>query len=153
MKKRKITTLIVCISVVIALVIGAISLNNALKPKTYSTAKNICGKILEKNEAQMTEIAVNALKQQDDVSGDYKEYSYHSDKQEQTVKFCIDGQGMLGGQSWDLVYSEKGTLYGENEEYIFKENAQGNNIIKAEKINEHWWYLWTDYDGTERSYS
>ena len=49
------------------------------------------------------------------------------------------------------AYCIDGTFYCETESYLYKE-TNGNNIVKAERINEHWWYLWTDYDGTERSY-
>lgn len=151
MKKRSIIILSTCICVIIALLIGLAFLIHASKPKTFSTAKSVCQKILDKNHAQMEEIAIDALKSQKDASGHYKEYYYSCHQKERTVRFDIDAQGMLGGQYWCLIYSENGTLYGENEKYLCEESS-GNNIIRAEKITEHWWYLWEDYDGTEKSY-
>ena len=151
MKKRNIIILIVSISVGIALLIGLISLFNAIKPKTFSTAKIACEKFLDKNQTQMEEIAIVSLNSEKDNSGHYKEYYYSCYQEEGFVKFEIDAQGMLGGQYWDLVYTQDGIFYGETESYLYEE-TDGNNIIRAEKISEHWWYLWTDYDGTERSY-
>lgn len=58
---------------------------------------------------------------------------------------------MLGGQYWELVYTKDGTLWGETDVY-FNEEENGNNIVKAERLNGNWWYFWTDYDGTERSF-
>ena len=97
----------------------------------------------------MEQIAVDSLKTNN--SGDFRDYFYSCYQEEGFVKFDIDAQGFLGGQYWELVYTEDGTLYGESESYLYEE-TNGNNIVRAEKINEHWWYLWTDYDGTERSY-
>ena len=124
---------------------------SSITPKTYSSAKKECEKILDKHQVQMEEIAVDSLKSGKIVSGDFKEYYYSCYIEEGLVSFDIDAQGFLGGQYWELVYTRDGTFYDETESYLQKE-TNGNNIVRAEKINEHWWYLWTDYDGTERSY-
>ena len=87
----------------------------------------------------------------ENVSGHFKNYYYSCHSEDGSVSFDIDAQGFLGGQYWNLVYTKDGTFYGETESYLYEE-TNGNNIVRAEKINEHWWYLWTDYDGTERSY-
>lgn len=99
----------------------------------------------------MEQIAIASLKQNKDVSGDFKEYSYSCYPKDGIVTFSIDAQGMLGGQYWELVYTQDGTFYGETESYLYEETF-GNNIMRAEKLNAHGWYLWTDYDGTDRSY-
>ena len=144
---------IVIISTICVLVIavGFNFLINSILPKTFSSAKNECVKVLDKYQNQMEEIAVDTLKSGKNVSGDFKDYFYSCYFEERFVKFEIDSQGFLGGQYWELVYTEDGTFYGETESYLHEE-TNGNNIVRAEKINEHWWYLWTDYDGTVRSY-
>ncbi len=124
---------------------------SSIMPKTYSSAKKECEKILDKHQVQMEETAVDSLKSGKSVSGDFKEYYYSCYIEEGLVSFDIDAQGFLGGQYWELVYTQDGTFYDETESYLQKE-TNGNNIVRAEKINEHWWYLWTDYDGTQRSY-
>ena len=97
----------------------------------------------------MEQIAVDSLLTNN--SGDFGDYFYSCYQEEGFVKFDIDSQGFLGGQYWELVYTQDGTFYGETESYTHEE-TNGNNIVRAEKINEHWWCLWTDYDGTGRSY-
>ena len=139
---------ITIIAIVMALLIFLI---NSVTPKTYSSAKKECENILEKHQVQMEDIAVDSLKSKTDVSGHYLEYYYSRYQKENNVKFDIDGQGMLGGQYWALVYTQDGNLWGENERYLYEE-IDGNNIVKAEKLNDHWWFFWTDYDGTDRSY-
>ena len=151
-KGKKIVVISVsCIIVFAVIVVGLYFLINSILPKTYSSAKKECEKVLDKYQIQMEEIAIDSLKSGKSVSGDFKEYYYSCYIEEGLVSFDIDAQGFLGGQYWELVYTQNGTLYGETESYLHKE-TNGNNIVRAEKINEHWWYLWIDYDGTERSY-
>ena len=152
MKKGKKVIIIIGICV-ITFVIVTICFSLFIKnitPKTYNTAKNECEKILKLYEFQMEEIAVSSLNSEKNFSGVFKEYDYLCYKKEGFVAFDIDSQGMLGGQYWQLIYTQDGTLYGENESYFYEE-VNGNNIIKAEKLNDHWWYLWIDYDGREKS--
>ena len=151
-KGKKIVVISVsCIIVFVVITVGLYFLINSILPKTYSSAKKECEKVLDKYQIQMEEIAIDSLKSGKSVSGDFKEYYYSCYIKEGLVSFDIDSQGFLGGQYWELVYTQNGTLYGETESYLHKE-TNGNNIVRAEKINEHWWYLWTDYNGTERSY-
>ena len=140
-----------CLLVAAILIIVVGVFINKVKPKTYSTAKIECEKILSKHHAEMNEIANNLLESETDEYGNFNEWFYIYYPEENFVKFELDGQSMLGGQYWDLVYTKDGTYYGETDSYLYEE-ADGNNIKKAERIDEHWWYLWTDYDGTERSY-
>jgi len=147
--KKIIVISVSCIIVFAVIAVGLYFLINSILPKTYSSAKKECEKVLDKYQVQMEEIAVDSLKTNN--SGDFRDYFYSCYQEEGFVKFDIDAQGFLGGQYWELVYTEDGTLYGEPESYLYEE-TNGNNIVRAEKINEHWWYLWTDYDGTERSY-
>ena len=154
MTKRKKIFMISSISIVVVaiLIIGVSWLLNVIIPKIYSSAKKQCQRVLKKHQAQMEEVAVDALESGKDISGEYLDYYYSCDSDEEYVEFDIDAQGMLGGQYWGLVYTEDGTLWGETEEYLYEE-ALGNNIMRAERIDEHWWFLWTDYDGTGATYN
>lgn len=149
--KKLIFISIICVAVITFATVGLGFFIDSIIPKTYSSAKKECEKILNKYQVQMEEIAVNSLKSSRNVSGNFKEYFYSSYKKDGYVKFDISEQGMLGGQYWDLVYTADGTFNGETKSFLYKQTS-GNDIIRAEKINEHWWYLWTDYDGTKRSY-
>lgn len=151
MNKRKIIFVsAICLLVVSILIIALGIFINSIKPKTYSTAKIECEKILSKHQTEMEEISNNLLKSRTNGHGHYNEWFYIYYPEEKFVKFELDGQGMLGGQYWDLVYTSDGTYYGEKESYLFEE-SDGNNIVKAERLDGHWWYVWTDYDGTDRS--
>ncbi len=77
-----------------------------------------------------------------------KAYEIKYDENEEAVNFEIGSQGMLGGQYWRLVYTEKGNYRGETEKYTYYEEG-GNNIAFAEKLNENWYFYWIDYDGRE----
>ena len=77
-----------------------------------------------------------------------KAYEIKYDEIEDAVNFEIGSQGMLGGQYWRLVYTEKGNYRGEIEKYTYYEK-NGNNIAFAEKISENWYFYWIDYDGRE----
>lgn len=152
MNKRKniIVISIICV-VVIAIIVGLYAFINSVIPRTYSSARQECKKVLNKYQIEMEQIAVDSLQSNKNISGHFQEYYYSCHIDEGFVSFDIDAQGFLGGQYWELVYTQDGTLYDEPESYLHKE-TNGNDIVRAEKINEHWWYLWTDYDGTERSY-
>ena len=140
-----------CIIVFAVITVGLYFLINSISPKTFSSAKNECVNVLEKHQTEMEQIAVDSLESSKNVSGHFKEYYYSCHIEEGFISFDIDAQGFLGGQYWELVYTKDGTFYGEADSYLHEE-TEGNNIVRAEKINEHWWYLWTDYDGTDRSY-
>ena len=140
-----------CIIVFAVITVGLYFLINSILPKTFSSAKNECVNVLEKHQTEMEQIAVDSLESSKNVSGHFKEYYYSCHIEEGFISFDIDAQGFLGGQYWELVYTKDGTFYGEADSYLHEE-TEGNNIVRAEKINEHWWYLWTDYDGTDRSY-
>lgn len=150
--KRK--KLMICISCALAAVIvtaGVCLFVHSKKPKTYSTAKTECEKVLVKHGTELESLSAEVLETGNPASGYYDSYFYSCHQEDSFVTFEIDGQGMLGGQYWSLVYTKDGTFYGETESYLY-EQPDGNNIVKAERLDAHWWYLWTDYDGTERSY-
>ena len=149
MKKRN-AIVVTCIIVGLAVMIGVFSVFQGLKPKTYSAAKLQSARVLDAYQSQMEELAVNALKSEDNIPGKFRDFSYHCNRDEGYVQFDIDAQGMLGGQYWALIYSQDGNYYGETESYRYEE-TDGNNIVRAEKLNAHWWFHWIDYDGTDRS--
>lgn len=151
-KEKKIVVIsAICVLVFAVITIGIYFFINAIMPKTFRSAKNECVKVLDNHQIEMEQIAVDSLQSNENVSGHFKEYYYSCHIEDSFVTFDIDAQGFLGGQYWELVYTEDGTFYGETQSYLYVE-TNGNNIVRAEKINERWWYLWTDYDGTERSY-
>lgn len=141
----------ICVVVLLVLTIIFAFIIKSIIPKTYTSAKKECEKILSKNQVKMEQIAVDSLKQENNVSGEFKNFFYNSYPQEGLVSFEIGSQGMLGGQYWELIFTQDGTFKGESKYFLYKE-SDGNNIIKAERLNEHWWYLWTDYDGSDKSY-
>ncbi|MBQ2815832.1 MAG: hypothetical protein IJE65_04115 [Clostridia bacterium] len=150
-KGNKILVSVICLFVATVLMIALWIIISSIVPKTYSTAKIECEKILSKHQAEMEEISNDLLKSRTNEQGYFNDWFYICYPEDNFVKFELDGQGMLGGQHWDLVYTSDGIYYGETESYLFEE-ADGNNIKKAERLDEHWWYVWTDYDGTEKSY-
>lgn len=152
MSKWKILIILtaICLVLIALLSVGIVLLVNAIVPKTYSTAKVECVQVLDKYRDELEQIAMDALKSDQHTSGYFKEY-YYAEQDENLVQFDVDAQGMLGGQYWGLVYTADGTYYGAVDSYLNKE-TNGNNIVRAERIDGHWWYIWTDYDGTDASY-
>ncbi len=143
--------IIIVVAIILALSIGIFLLINAIAPETYSSARDECESFLEDNRGDIEQIASDLLNKQMDIYGHYKERYYSYVPREDYVIFDIDAQGMLGGQYWSLIYTRNGVLYGETEEYLYQE-TDGNNIVRGERLDEHWWYLWRDYDGTEESF-
>lgn len=148
MKNTKKLILILSSLVVVSVTVLVIILSN--QPISYSSAKSRCTDILNTHQDYMKSISLELLEGASDETtfGKYNNYPYFLYLEDEFVKFEIDGQGFLGGQYWELRYCKNGTLYGEEKTYT---NKDGNNIIKAEKINDNWWFYWIDYDGTELS--
>lgn len=147
MKKRVIIT----VAIIAFLLIGLFCLNCLLQPKTYSTAKKECERFLRRNYEELEAVALDLISDGEGACGYYKGYYCSYVPEWDAVLLELGGQGMLGGQYWDLIYTRDGIFLGQTEE-DFWEEPDGNNISKAERLDEHWWYLWSDYDGTNRSY-
>ena len=64
------------------------------------------------------------------------------------VIFDLDAQGMLGGQYWSVIYTPDGIYKEQSQKYSWYEE-NGNNVVIAEKVKDHWFFLWEDYDGRE----
>ena len=122
--------------------------------KSYTDARKTCDAFLVANKEEMTAIANDLLtNRQNEKSGRYKGFDYAligSDDRGRYIKFEIGAQGLLGGQYWSLVFCPDGALFDEDMLYSWKQ-PDGNNIIKAEKIDGNWWYYWEDFDGTKYS--
>lgn len=152
MKKSKLIIGIIAVIAVISIVCIFVVSN---LPKNYSSALKLCTRVLSRNKEEMELISQNVLNSELTSSnyshGQYKDYSYTMMDNREFVCFDIGAQGMLGGQTWALIYCPNGEYFGESETYYYKEIDGGNNIHRAERIDEHWWFLWVDYDGTELS--
>ena len=135
----------------LALFLCVCALLNACAAETYSTAKEATEEFLIENREEMEKIAVSLSDDEIENSGHYKDLYYFYDEKNDCTEFEINAQGMLGGQYWGLIYTEDGSYKGENEKYFHQEDG-GNNIDIAEKIDGHWWFTWTDYDGTAKSF-
>lgn len=151
--KKKTGTILLVSGLVISflLLLCGLILRKSLKPKTYSAAKAECVDFLEDNQKELEQIASELLEEGKGGSGYYQNRYYCFTTENGYVKFDVDAQGMLGGQYWELVYTRSGRYYGNNETYLYQEE-KGNNIVRGEHLGGHWWYRWTDYDGTDLSF-
>lgn len=143
--KERLFIVSISIALIIALVIFGMSF---FRPKTYSSAKNECQSILSKYQDEFESIPTQAFQTEGLSNGEFKKFSWF--EYDDYIKFEIDSQGMLGGQYWSLVYTFDGIYQGETNKYLYKEK-DGNNIVKGELLQGHWWFLWEDYDGTKYS--
>ena len=152
MKKQNTKLILICVGVVIALVVGVCALTASFVPKTHSRAKAQCERILKRNEAEMTDIAIAALESGKDNSGEFKKYYYSASQRIKTVTFDIGAQGILdNSQYWQLVYVQGGLYRGKSEEYS-EEISLTNYITRAEKISGNWWFVWMDWDHSKLTY-
>ena len=137
---------VIAIAVIILTIHAAFRFVKLFERETYSSAKKECVEYLGRNRSQLEEIALAAL--QDD-SRELGKFACSVDLEKGLVKFSVDAQGMLGGQYWDLVYTRSGLYENQSESYysVFDESI----VTKGEKLDDHWWYIWTDYDCTELS--
>ena len=103
-----------------------------------------------KTEDELTGIAERLLSEQTPSSGKYRDTYYYTSKNSPYVSFDIGAQGFLGGQYRSLVYCPSGTFQGHSETFLWYE-PDGNNIIRAEKLDGPRWYYRIDYDGRDLS--
>lgn len=138
-------------SLIVCVIVGFVFLpfDTAFGEHTYQSAKDYSEYFLKHNQEELKNIAQETLKNKRPSMNEYKKaYEIKYDEIEDAVNFEIGSQGMLGGQYWRLVYTEKGNYRGEIEKYTYYEK-NGNNIAFAEKISENWYFYWIDYDGRE----
>lgn len=80
----------------------------------------------------------------------YASYNYSNafafEEKFEYIDFSLDGQGMLGGQSYGLIYSND-----INEELVIYDESEvrkdGNNIFIRQRIKGNWYFFYDDYDG------
>ena len=152
MKKTKKITLIIGVSILSLAVLCLIlyALLGAVFSKSYETAKRESESYLWIHKTKLEKIALECFSSKEKGGKEDSAYRYSFDPNQELVCFEVDSQGMLGGQYWELVYTKDGTLYGQTKTYL--QTFHGGNVIKAERIDEHWWFLWTDYDAGGKSY-
>lgn len=138
----------VIFSLIVVIIVGLVFLpfDTAFGEHTYQSAKDYSESFLRHNQGELESIAQETLKTKQPSMNEYKKaYEIKYDENEEAVNFEIGSQGMLGGQYWRIVYTEKGNYRGESEKYTYYEEG-GNNIVFAEKISENWYFYWIDYD-------
>lgn len=121
---------------------------------SYDDAKSNCEKFLNSNKRKLNMIVKEVIKSKSkEVNEEYKidgvrYISYDIEKG--YITFDMDGQGFLGGQTWGLIYSTSNRYANEKELYIYDQNQKttsGNNVFIREKIKDHWFFYYDDYDG------
>ena len=87
---------------------------------TYQSAKDYSVSFLKHNREELERIAKETLKNKNSSVNEYKKASeIKYDEPELAVNFEMGSQGMLGGQYWRLVYTEKGNYRGETDKYNY----------------------------------
>ena len=149
-KASKITVSVIFLLIAVAIVGLVLSSSfTTFGEHTYQSAKDFSESFLKHNQEELEDIAQDILKAKKTSISEYKKaYEIKYDEHEEAVNFEIGSQGLLGGQYWRLVYTEKGNYRGETDKYTYYEE-DGNNIAFAEKLNENWYFYWIDYDGRE----
>lgn len=139
---------VIAIAVIILTIHAAFRFVELFERETYSSAKKECVEYLEKNRSLLEDVVLAVLQDGLEEHGDSR-FNYSVDLEKGLVKFSVDAQGMLGGQYWDLVYTRSGLYENQSESYysLFDERI----VTKGEKLDDHWWYIWRDYDRTELS--
>lgn len=121
---------------------------------SYNDAKSNCKKFFNSNKSGLNMIVKKVINSKSEkVNEEYKidgirYISYDIEKG--YITFDMDGQGFLGGQYWGLIYSISNRYENEEELYIYDQNQKttsGNNVFIREKIQDHWFFYYDDYDG------
>lgn len=139
------------------LVLAGVLLQVKPSEKTYDEAKEETIIFLNDNIDNLQDISKSILKIK---SNSYKEHKYkdktyvysymQNEEGKEYIQIDFDGQGMLGGQGWGLIYSDNDDLLNGNSYYIYDEKEQtgtGNNIFIKEKIKDKWYFYYDDWDG------
>lgn len=146
MKKNLLFVAGICLTAV--LLVCWFTQQDARRSKTYSSAKILCEDYLRQHGEALEEIAVKLAESEKEGSGYYRNRYYEFVRNDKIIRFDVDGQGLSGGQHWELVYAVDGTLYGNTGSFRNQKPGK-DNVVKGEPLGGNWWYLWTDYDDTE----
>lgn len=71
-------------------------------------------------------------------------------KKLENVVFECKAQGILGGQSWGLLYIPSNEYLGEKKLYIYDEKefkSDSNNVFIRKKLKKNWFFYYDDWDG------
>ena len=99
----------VLIPVVVLLLVALLSgFLYANRTRNFESAQRECRRILSLHQSDLEAAAQEALTESSCSTGQCCGYYFSINKESGVVRFEIDGQGMLGGQYWDLVYSADG---------------------------------------------
>lgn len=157
-KKPKKLIIVLCFPFILIsiIIVYLLILHKMLLPhyKTYNTIKNECIDFLENNIYNLTKLSEEYISNSNMENVDYlnvKSIYYGKTKlNEEYIKFHIDSQGLLGGQYWGLYYIPENKYLGHLDIYIYDEsqdNGIGNNIFIVQKLQDHWFFYYEDYDG------
>ena len=73
-------------------------------------------------------------------------FTYSRYEEQPYVIFTLKKLGLVDNRYWELIYSSDGELYGASGEYSDEiESEDGKVTFRAEQLDEHWWYYWTEY--------
>lgn len=121
---------------------------------SYTDAKSNSEKFFNSNKSELNRIVKKVINSKSEkVNEEYKidgvrYISYDIEKG--YITFDMDCQGVLGGQYWGLIYSISNRYENEEELYIYDQNQKttsGDNIFIREKIKDHWFFYYDDYNG------
>lgn len=125
--------------------------------KSYDKAQTEAAQFLERNQSGLTALTEEILEQgsADGVSfPNVESIVYHEGEAGRFISFQLGSQGMLGGQYWGLSYSVDDrfdTTYtpwtdlGGGRAYY--RQGSGNNFSAIQRLEEHWFFYYDDYDG------
>lgn len=163
MKKLILTILAMIMSVIVVLtlifLVFVMVFNSSYKKENnkfdYFSAKENTIKYLDNNKDALNEIVEKLIDTKGSIKNPTKEisfatYDYLSDfnfkEKTEYVIFYLDGQGMLGGQNYGIIYSKI-----DDEDFIVydqkKVTGEGNNIFIREKLYDNWYFYYNDWDG------
>ena len=136
---------------IVTIIITIFFISNKTEMSDYDKAKKEILKFLTKNITELEKICKESLIKKDTEIHEFKGKVYYNSFRngKECVVICINVQGMLGGQYWDLVFCEDDILYNKsidiNGNYI--DDTTGNNIFIMEKLKDNWYLSYEDWDG------
>lgn len=161
MKAKNIALPIVAIILIIlgGILIILLRLNSLWKKEfnkfDYDEAYTSAINYLNENEKELNKIVDELYKTKSSKKNPtkdirYTSYNYLNDfnfkYETEYIIFDLNGQGMLGGQNYGLIYSKENNdsiiIYDE-----YKKTGNGNNIFIRKKIRDNWFFYYNDYDG------
>lgn len=132
-------------------------MGNDLNKFDYNSSKKVATEFLNDNKEELESIASEIYISKKSKENPYKNIisayyveSFQDLYDKEHIEFHMDSQGMLGSQSYGLIYSLDSNFNDNKVIKIydqFKETGNGNNIHIREKISDNWYFYYDDYDG------